>query len=191
MRLTKHGKCKSKWLQLRFNIPNIPENKRIVERMLKQSLEAFKLFQHRFKILSTRFNNVERGWQTHSTLPFNKIERMLNQMLKPFARALHTRMELSKMPRGAVSSAHSSCVCAAQSSWEIHLAKRRRQYQTCFILWSIPSEAGFLPRFFLTAEQTAARCSVLSSFLVSTLLQQIAQERPNFLRDKKKTSETR
>ena len=55
--------------------------------MLKQSLKAFKLFQHRFNILSTRFNNVERGWQTLSTLPFNKIERMLKQMLKPFARA--------------------------------------------------------------------------------------------------------
>ena len=65
-----------------FNIPNIPENKRNVERMLKQSLKAFKLFQHRFNIPSTRFNNVERGWQTLSTLPFNKIERML----KPFAR---------------------------------------------------------------------------------------------------------
>ena len=90
------------------------------------------------------------------------------------------------MPRGAVSSTHSSCVCAAQSSWEIHLAKRRRQYQTCFILWSIPSEASFLSRFFLTAEQIAARCAVLSSFLVSTLLQKIAQERSNFLRDKKK-----
>ena len=56
--------------------------------MLKQSLKAFKLFQHRFNILSTPFNNVERGWQTLSTLPFNKIERMLKQMLKPFARAL-------------------------------------------------------------------------------------------------------
>ena len=55
--------------------------------MLKQSLKAFKLFQHRFNILSTRFNNDERGWQTLSTLRFNKIERMLKQMLKPFARA--------------------------------------------------------------------------------------------------------
>ena len=77
-----------KWLQLRFNIPNILENKRNVEWMLKQSLKAFKLFQHRFNIVSTRFNNVERGWQTLSTLPFNKIERMLKQMLKPFAGAL-------------------------------------------------------------------------------------------------------
>ena len=81
-------KERGKWLQLRFNIPNILENKRNVEWVLKQSLKAFKLFQHRFNILSTRFNNVERGWQTLSTLPFNKIERMLKQMLKPFARAL-------------------------------------------------------------------------------------------------------
>ena len=81
-------KERGKWLQLRFNIPNILENKRNVEWMLKQSLKAFKLFQHRFNILSTRFNNVEGGWQTLSTLPFNKIERMLKQMLKPFARAL-------------------------------------------------------------------------------------------------------
>ena len=63
------------------------QNKRNVEWMLKQSLKAFKLFQHRCNILSTRFNNVEGGWQTLSTLPFNKIERMLKQMLKPFARA--------------------------------------------------------------------------------------------------------
>mgnify|MGYP007058647391 CR=1 FL=1 len=49
-------KERGKWLQLRFNIPNILENKRNVERMLKQSLKAFKLFQHRFNILSTRFN---------------------------------------------------------------------------------------------------------------------------------------
>ena len=54
-------KERGKWLQLRFNIPNILENKRNVEWMLKQSLKAFKLFQHRFNILSTRFNNVERG----------------------------------------------------------------------------------------------------------------------------------
>ena len=76
-------KERGKRLQLRFNIPNIPENKRNVERMLKQSLNAFKLFQHQFNILSARFNTVERGWQTLSTLPFNKIERML----KPFAKA--------------------------------------------------------------------------------------------------------
>ena len=80
-------KERGKWLQLRFNIPNIPENKRNVKRMLKHSLKAFKLFQHRSNILSTRFNKLKRGWQTLSTLPFNKIERMLKQMLKPFARA--------------------------------------------------------------------------------------------------------
>jgi len=56
--------------------------------MLKQSLKAFKLFQHRFNILSTRFSSVEGGWQTVSTLPFSKIEGMLGQVLKPFARAL-------------------------------------------------------------------------------------------------------
>ena len=49
--------------------------------------KSFKLFQHRFNFASTRFNTAERGWQTLSTLPFNKIERMLKQMLKPFARA--------------------------------------------------------------------------------------------------------
>ena len=85
-------KERGKWLQLRFNIPNIPENKTNVERRLKQSLKAFKLFQHRFNILSTRFNDVERGWQTLSTLPFSKIERMLKQMLKPFTRAFTPKM---------------------------------------------------------------------------------------------------
>ena len=55
--------------------------------MLKPSLKSLKLSEHRFNILSTCFNNTERGWQTLSTLPFNKIERMLKQMLKPFARA--------------------------------------------------------------------------------------------------------
>ena len=92
-------KERGKWLQLRFNIPNILENKRNVEWMLKQSLKAVKLFQHRFNILSTRFNNVERVWQTLSTLPFNKIERMLKQMLKPFARAL-SRFEVESSQVG-------------------------------------------------------------------------------------------
>ena len=69
--------------------------------MLKQSLKAFKLFQLRFNILSTRFNNVEGGWQTLSTLPFNKIERMLKQMLKPFARALRQREPHSTTARAA------------------------------------------------------------------------------------------
>ena len=43
-------KERSKWLQLCFNIPNIPENsnKRYVEGMLRQSLKAFELFQHIF-----------------------------------------------------------------------------------------------------------------------------------------------
>ena len=40
---------------------NFPGNKRIVESMLKESLNAFKLVQHRFNIASTHFNNVERG----------------------------------------------------------------------------------------------------------------------------------
>ena len=85
-------KERGKRLQLRFNIPDILENERNVKWMSKQSLKAFKLFQHRFNILSTRFNNVERGWQTLSTLLFNKIERMLKQMLKPFARAFTDRI---------------------------------------------------------------------------------------------------
>ena len=54
-------KEQGKRLQLRFNIPNIPENKRNVERMLKQSLKAFKLFQHRFNFASIRLNTAERG----------------------------------------------------------------------------------------------------------------------------------
>ena len=41
-------------LQLRFNIPNIPENKRYAEQMLKQSLGFFKALptsiQHRYNI---------------------------------------------------------------------------------------------------------------------------------------------
>ena len=50
-------------LQLRFNIPNIPNNKRNVEWMLKQSLDAFKLLQHRFNIVSTRFDTFQLGWK--------------------------------------------------------------------------------------------------------------------------------
>ena len=76
-------KERGKRLQLRFNILNIPENKRNVEWMLKQSLKAFKLFQHRFDNISTLFNTL-------STFPFNKIERMLKRMLKSFARAFST-----------------------------------------------------------------------------------------------------
>ena len=60
---------------------NIRDNERNVEQMLKQSLNAFKLIQHRLNFDSTSFNPV-------STLLFNKIERMLKQMLKPFDRAL-------------------------------------------------------------------------------------------------------
>ena len=55
--------------------------------------KSFKLFQHRFNFASTRFNTAEMGWQTLSTLPFNKIERMLKQMLKPFARALRIAID--------------------------------------------------------------------------------------------------
>ena len=54
-------KERGKRLQLRFNIPNIPENKRNVEWMLKQSLKAFKLFQHRFDNVSILFNTFQRG----------------------------------------------------------------------------------------------------------------------------------
>ena len=54
-------KERGKWFQLRFNIPNILENKRNVEWMLKQSLKAFKLFQHRFNIVSTRFQQCWKG----------------------------------------------------------------------------------------------------------------------------------
>ena len=84
-------KERGKRLQLRFNIPNIPENKRNVEWMLKQSLKAlnsFNIDSTTFQHFSTRFNTVEKGWQTLSTFPFNKIERMLKRMLKSFARAL-------------------------------------------------------------------------------------------------------
>ena len=56
--------------------------------MLKESLKALKLFQR-------RFNNVERGWQTLLTLPFNKIERML----KPFSRALTRDIQCESLLR--------------------------------------------------------------------------------------------
>ena len=52
---------------------NFLGNKRIVESMLMESLNAFKFVQHRFNIASTQFNNVER---------------MLKQMLKQFAQAV-------------------------------------------------------------------------------------------------------
>ena len=52
-----------------------------------------KPFQHRFNFDSTCFNAVERGGGvggklTVSTSLFNKIERILKQMMKPFRRAL-------------------------------------------------------------------------------------------------------
>ena len=56
-------KEQGKRLQLRFNIPNIPEYKTNVEWMLKQSWNAFKLFQHRFSIVSTRFDTFQLGWK--------------------------------------------------------------------------------------------------------------------------------
>ena len=52
---------------------NIRKNKRNVEWLLKQSLNAFKLIQHRFNFHSTCFNKVEWGRRDGST----KIERML------------------------------------------------------------------------------------------------------------------
>ena len=46
---------------------NIRENKRSVEWLLKQSLNAFKLIQNRFNFVSTcTFSTVERGEQTVS-----------------------------------------------------------------------------------------------------------------------------
>ena len=66
---------------------NISENKRDAECiwLLKQSFKAFKLIQHRFNFVSICFNAVERGKQKVSKSLFDKIERMLKQMLKPFA----------------------------------------------------------------------------------------------------------
>ena len=49
-------KERGKWLQLRFNIPNILENKRNVEWMLKRSLEALILIS--FNIGSRSFQHV-------------------------------------------------------------------------------------------------------------------------------------
>ena len=48
-------KEQGKRLQLRFNIPNIPENKRNVERMLKQSLlNSFNIDSTSLQHVSTR-----------------------------------------------------------------------------------------------------------------------------------------
>ena len=59
---------------------NIRDNKRNVKRLLKQSLNAFKLVPHRLNFDSTCFNTVERRGQTISTSVFHKIERMLKEM---------------------------------------------------------------------------------------------------------------
>ena len=72
------------------------DNKRNVEQTLKQSLNALKLIQHLFNFDSTSFNTVSMGWQTVSTLFFNKIEWMLKQMLKPFARTFYPSSERIK-----------------------------------------------------------------------------------------------
>ena len=65
--------------------------------MLKQSLNTFKLIQHRFNFNSTSFKTVSRESQTVSTLLFNKIQ----WMLKPFARGLTCHTE-STHTRGRV-----------------------------------------------------------------------------------------
>ena len=56
--LKERGKC----LQLPVNIPNIPENKRNVEWMLKQSLNAFNLFQHRFDTFQLGWKGVAKAF---------------------------------------------------------------------------------------------------------------------------------
>ena len=75
-------KERGKWLQLRFNIPSIPENKRNVERMLKQN--SFNIDSTSFQYVSTMLKGVANAFN----IAIHKIERMLKQMLKPFARAL-------------------------------------------------------------------------------------------------------
>lgn len=68
-----------------FNI----HDKRNIEWSLKQrSLKAFKLLHHRFNFDSTRMKGGGGGGQTVSASLFNKINRMLKQMLKLFSRAL-------------------------------------------------------------------------------------------------------
>ena len=64
---------------------NIRENKRNIEWLLKQNLNAFKLIQHRFNLDSTCFNTVETKWGANGfTSLFNKTERILKpMMLKP------------------------------------------------------------------------------------------------------------
>jgi len=41
---------------------------------------------------STRFNIVESGWETVSTLLFNKIERLLNAMFESVCQGLYLCM---------------------------------------------------------------------------------------------------
>ena len=48
--------------------------KRKVESMLRQSLNSFKPFLHPSDFVSICFDTFERGWQTVSTLLFDKIE---------------------------------------------------------------------------------------------------------------------
>ena len=70
---------------------NIFENKGNVVWMLHESLNQLKFdsthFQQVFNIFYA-FNNVERPVQTPQHLVQQRAERMLNQMLKPFKRAL-------------------------------------------------------------------------------------------------------
>ena len=76
-------KERGKWFQLCFNIPNIPENKRNVERMLNQSLKALANgFNICFNILAILLNgNAESVCHPLSTL-LKRVERMLNRCWK-------------------------------------------------------------------------------------------------------------
>ena len=74
--------------QTASTIFNIFDNRRKIERMSKQGLISFEFFRHAFDFVSTCFNMLKRGWQTVSTLLFDKIECMLKQIWKPFARSL-------------------------------------------------------------------------------------------------------
>ena len=57
--------------------------RRNVEQMLKQSLNAFKLIQHRFNFNSTSFKTVSRGSQAVLTLLFNKIQAVCSGLNLP------------------------------------------------------------------------------------------------------------
>ena len=58
------------------NTLNIGDNKRNVEWLLKQILNAFELIQHRFNLDSTCFNTVKRGrGQKDSTSLFRQQTR--------------------------------------------------------------------------------------------------------------------